>query len=164
MAVGTSQTVFAMDTCYECLVAWMLGLQHRCLAQLMLPVDESPFIVVLLNIFSSQAVVPGEGDNFGGLLFSTRIGPLGRLEVILGMTLCTDQGSHILVVSFSKRLAAFGVQPAFQVIASYGKLHGFVIVAIRTANRVDYLAAKPSPLTGEETVFSMLINQSRYIR
>ena len=164
MAIGTGQIVLTMDTGFEGFIAGVLRFQHLGLAQLVGPIGKIPLVIIFFNIFSGQAIVPGEGDHLGGLLGSVRRGPLGRFEVIFGMTLNTDQGAHILMGGIGERCTPLGIQSTLQVITGDGQFHGFVIVAIGTTDRVDDFVTPAGPLAGEEIVFTMLIHQPRDIR
>ena len=80
------------------------------------------------------------------------------------MALCTDQRTHILMSGIGKLQGAFSIQGTFEMLAGYSECHGFRIMAVGTANRVDDFIAVLGPGAGEKFQLTIPRDQPGDIR
>src|SRR5512133_2092140 len=86
VAIGAGHSALGMYSQPGNFIIRMLGFQQRSFAQCMCPVSKSGFIIIFFYGFNAGPIVPWESEV---LPFT--------FEIILHMTLCAHQASHILV-------------------------------------------------------------------
>ncbi len=148
-----------MDAGGEGLVTGMLGLEHGDTAHLVFPIHEPVFIVVLFHVFSSKSLGPGEGDHCCDLFLAALVGIGGLLEVVLGVTLSTGQGTHVLERQLVQLLSAF-FKRTLEIRSGEFQLTGLCVVAVGTTDGVHDLGTCTRPLACEEFQLAFLFHQA----
>src|SRR5690554_5934032 len=119
------------------------------------PVGKSDFIVIGFHIFYFVAFVPRKGEVVYAIYFLF-------VEIILNMTLGTNQGTHFLVTDLGDVLS-LALKSFDQGGTGNVQIHGFGIVAVGTANVVHHFVAPHFPCAGIKFGYAMLGHQSWYI-
>ena len=152
MAVCAGDSSLSVDPVLCQLVVRVLSLEDVRLAQRMDVVVVVLLVVVSLHILKGHPLVPGEGEVVTVLL-----------EVVLDVTLSTDEGAHLLVRSLGD------VDPAtlhslYECRAADVQLHRLRIVAVGAADGIDYLASPVGPAFLIKLLQPHLLHHPRHIR
>ena len=152
MAVCAGDSSLSVDSVLCQLVVRVLSLEDMRLAQRVDVVIVVLLVVVSLHILKGHPLVPGEGEVVTVLL-----------EVVLDVTLSTDEGAHLLMRSLGDVDPA-ALHSLYECRAADVQLHRLSIVAVGAADGIDYLASPVGPAFLVKLLQPHLLHHSRHIR
>ena len=152
VTICTRHTSLTVNTHLTDFIIRMLRFQYRSTAQFMNIVIETFIIIISLHIFHSKAFIPGESQ----VLTIT-------LEVVLHVTLRTNQRTHFLRSSF-RNISALACKSLDQCRTADVQVHIFRFVAIGTSDRIYDLIAHCSPLIIIECIHTDSLHHTGNIR